>query len=254
MYGQSNPTHTCDKINQLVNPLCAVFHQGSLIVGTFSSLVVVDVSTRRVRVAIESDPVTALALWPDLGVCVGTANGVVELRRFETLRLCAVSMEYNAYHSERGSRKSIDEFPDVKQVPHAVQSFDYLESQRLLLSVSNSGQIYLWTGDIFPFAHFTFLFHASAVCFTDDGSILLSAIRSFFMIPSFVLFDMKMEFDDENEVKGKNPPEMFVTKPELIQETLSVRDVIRNVRKSDAVARKPKKEPIKSTWEDLIVE
>jgi hypothetical protein len=243
---------TRDLLRELANPLSAVFHGNRLIVGTYSALVVVDPDRRRMCQTVESEPVTALAIWPSFGICVGTANGVVELHSLESLQMVAASTAYNAYHSEHGIRRATNEFADVRTVPHAVTTFDFLNERPVLLSMSNSGELFLWNQDVFPKAHFKMIFPISAACFAGDGSIVLSAIGCLFTIPYFLLFDSKIEsqVEEEEQIEAVIEPEL----PSYNEVAPSKpRKQKTSIQKSDSNLHRPKKRPFISTWQDLVV-
>jgi hypothetical protein len=191
------------------HPISVVFYNGKFIVGTETEICEIDPDTRKLRKAVESEPMVAFLVVKELGLVCGTANGSLEIRDFETLDILHSSTEYDTRHSELRARSSFVEFGTLQASATAIKSIDYLKKENMLLSISNAGEIYLWNPDLFPYAHISFPFAVGAACLLSDGSILLSAYCSLLKIDAEVLFEKAVEAArdlSQRELTAPTPP------------------------------------------------
>ncbi|OHT03787.1 hypothetical protein TRFO_01455 [Tritrichomonas foetus] len=183
-------------------------------ISTKKYIIVLDSISLTVKNRIPKECVTTFQIY-ETYLITGDSNGVIEVWELPTVKLLHRSTDYNAFHSSNGLRKPISEYKSLSDIPYAVKYIDYLPSRNIILSVSNTGEIFLFTTNCFPYAHLNFSFDVSAACFYDNnGSILMSSFESLFVIDYSYFFEMPAkvlslevsELDEFNtfEVKKKN--------------------------------------------------
>lgn len=126
----------------------------------------------------------------------GCSNGCIETRDLPSLDFRVNSQQHNAHHTDNGSTITTRHYKDAL---FCVKTIDYLESKNMILSMSQNGEIFIWTIDLWPVIHINMDFGVTAACFyNNSGTVLISAFNSLFTIGAKYIFG-KNCYDEEDE-------------------------------------------------------
>lgn len=228
-----------------------------LIIAAHEGIFNIDVATIRITEREKCEPISAILVVNGFGVVCGSAYGAVELRDQQTLKPICSSRYYNAVHSPT-SLFGVESSESVK-------SIDYLPKSGLLLTISNSGEIFVWTRDLYPVAHFEMSFLVTSACFLDNGGILVSALCHLFVInPNQFL---ESELQEEECVSSSSSasivappvvaaprPSAPVEPPRKARKVTKSRVIISETTSDESEDVLVYTEPSGPEWEDLIVE
>lgn len=201
------------------------FEHELVIFSVFTRLIVYDISKRRI---VNEEPnclYTCFLCFDKDKLACGCANGCVEVRRIPKLKLISTTQTYNAFHSDRGKRFPVESFyphlSDLYKIPFSIKYIDYCPNRRSILSLSQNGEIFIWTRLMYPTAHFNIDFEITAACFLDgNGSLLISSFNNLFSIDSTIIYDddllkLPTEFDDFDLLSDDFDVDMFTSEPKL---------------------------------------
>ena len=181
---------------ELTNVICATFSFSNklLIVSALNKLQTFDISTKKVVQSMDSCVFTSLLLIDKDTLICGAANGGVEVRSLRTFRLLGNSKTFNTFHTDHGHRFPLDSYyqdtRSLYDVPFAVKALDYCQCRDVILSLSVSGEIFVWNKTAFPLVHIDCPFKVSAACFLNgEGTILISAFKGLFSIAWNLMFE-----------------------------------------------------------------
>ena len=237
-------------IRELTEATVLVQNGDKLLVAAHEGIFNIDPSTFRITAHAECESVSFVKVVDGVGVICGTAFGAVEIRDQQSLEAVCSSRFYNAVHSPKSLLSSLN-----NERPEAVKSIDYLPASGLILSISNSGEIFVWTKDLYPVAHFEMSFLVTSACFLDNGGIILSALSHLFVIPPTNILEAPLAEEEWSSSASDPPPAPVESTPKSARKKKSPRSVpVTDETTSDEQEEFFEPEPTGPVWEDLIVE
>ncbi|KAK8890062.1 hypothetical protein M9Y10_034821 [Tritrichomonas musculus] len=226
--------------------ICGVFLRSynRFVISSKTQMIVLESETLRVLKRIDRALITCFfAEEEKLSLFAGDAHGCIECFELPTLSSISRSLDFNKTHTSNGKRAPLSEFNSMSEIPFAVKYLSYLKSRDTLISVSNEGEIFLWTSNLFPLAHINFSYGISAGCFYDsNGSLLVSSFESLFVIPYGYFFERPAEKEESGDLDEYNQLEANIERPFSSVKVSPTADAVKNNNeKSDKTRKKKKK-------------
>ena len=241
-------------IRELTEATVLVQNGDKLLVAAHEGIFNINPSTFRITEHATCESISFVKVVDGFGVICGTAFGAVEIRDQQSLEAVCSSRYYNAVHSHKSLASSLN-----SERPEAVKSIDYLPASGFILSISNSGEIFVWTKDLYPVAHFEMSFLVTSACFLDNGGIILSALSHLFVIPPTSILEAPLTEEEWSSSASDPPPTPVESTPKSARKKKSPRalpvvDETTSDEQEEFFEPEPEPEPSGPAWEDLIVE